>query len=82
MLGSILPLACNAGILIAFIVGHFFDYQNVSQILIGIPILYAFLIALFPETPSYLLSTNRSEVYGIYHHDITLSFAFLCYSGC
>lgn len=62
MLGSLLPLACNAGILIAFIIGHFFDYESVPQILLGIPILYVILIAMFPETPSYLLSINRAEV--------------------
>lgn len=62
MLGSILPMACNAGILIAFIIGHFFDYESVPQILLGIPILYVILIAMFPETPSYLLSINRAEV--------------------
>lgn len=62
MLGSLLPLACNAGILIAFIVGHFFAYELVPQILLAIPIIFVILIALFPETPSYLLSINRSEV--------------------
>lgn len=62
MLGSLLPLSCNAGILLAFIIGHFFDYDTVPQILLGVPILYLILIATFPETPSYLLSINRSQV--------------------
>ena len=62
MLGSILPLACNAGILIAFIIGYFFDYETVSQILLGIPILYVISIATFPETPTYLLTINKLEV--------------------
>lgn len=62
MLGSILPLACNAGILLAFIIGHFFDYETVAQILLGVPILFIMLISSFPETPSYLLSVDRIQV--------------------
>lgn len=62
MLTSILSLACNAGILIAFVVGHFFDYMMVAQILLVIPMLYVVLVVSFPETPSYLLSINRIKV--------------------
>lgn len=68
MLGSILPLACNAGILIAFIVGHFFDYATVSQILLAIPILFVISISSFPETPSYLLTIDKSMVKDTHFH--------------
>ncbi|XP_037034110.1 facilitated trehalose transporter Tret1-like [Bradysia coprophila] len=61
MLTSILSLACNAGILLAFVVGHFFDYTIVAQILLILPIVYVLLVAPFPETPSYLMSIDRTE---------------------
>ncbi|KAG4074992.1 hypothetical protein HA402_014571 [Bradysia odoriphaga] len=61
MLTSILSLACNAGVLLAFVVGHFFDYTIVAQILLIVPIIYVLVVVPFPETPSYLLSMNRTE---------------------
>lgn len=65
-LGSIITLFANAGILLGFVVGNYLPYETVPKVLITIPIVFFVLYAYFPESPWYLIKTNRIEVNILY----------------
>lgn len=58
-LASMLTVATNGGVLTGFIVGNFFDYNTVPKILIGFPVLFVICYQFFPESPWYLVHSNR-----------------------
>lgn len=60
-LGSIVTLAANSGILIGFLVGNYFSYENVPKILLIVPILFLAFYYFFPESPYYLVTQNRYQ---------------------
>lgn len=60
-LASILTVATNAGVLIGFIVGNYFDYNTVPKILIAFPIAFVGCYYFFPESPWYLVQCNSLD---------------------
>lgn len=61
-LGSITQLSRSAGMLVAFIVTAFVDYDVQPYIFIIIPIVYLIKFIVLPNTPQYLLRKNKFEV--------------------
>lgn len=60
-LASILTVATNAGVLIGFVVGNFFEYNTVPKILIVFPIVFILCYQFFPESPWYLVHRDKFE---------------------
>lgn len=61
-LGSITQLSRSAGMLFAFIVNAFVDYDVQPYIFIIIPIVYLIKFIVLPNTPQHLLRKNKFEV--------------------
>lgn len=61
-LGSFVTLASNGGVVIGFLVGSYFSYENVPKVLIVFPILFIILYIFFPESPWYLIKENKFKV--------------------
>lgn len=61
-LGSLLILNCNAGILLAFILGNYLSYDTQAIILACLPILFFITFSFFPESPMYLMKSGKEEV--------------------
>lgn len=59
---SILVLGSTGGVLLGFIAGHFLEYAETPQFALMFPILYIAFFSFFPETPYYLMKSNRMEV--------------------
>lgn len=52
----------NVGFLIAYIIGNYFDYYAMPLFSIVLTAIYMLLIALLPETPTYLMRSNKIDV--------------------
>ncbi|XP_055633151.1 uncharacterized protein LOC129773563 [Toxorhynchites rutilus septentrionalis] len=61
MLGSLLSLSFNFGILLGFIMGNYLAYFIVPFISLSVPIVFIVATSLLPETPYCLLKRSRNE---------------------
>lgn len=52
----------NVGFLIAYTFGNYFDYYAMPLFAIALTATYTILIALFPETPIFLMRQNKIDV--------------------
>ncbi|XP_067623556.1 facilitated trehalose transporter Tret1 isoform X2 [Eurosta solidaginis] len=59
ILGTMLMLAFNFGILSAFVLGHFLSYGTVAWIMSLLTIAFLFCFPFLPETPQHLMSNNK-----------------------
>lgn len=59
---TILVLGSTGGVLLGFIAGHFLEYAEAPRFALIFPILYIAFFSFMPETPYYLMKTNRMEV--------------------
>lgn len=62
-LGSILTLFLNVGILLGFIAGNFLTFNQQAYVLLIIPCIYMCSVILLPETPFYLVKTDKMTVF-------------------
>uniref|UniRef100_A0A182YRN8 Major facilitator superfamily (MFS) profile domain-containing protein n=1 Tax=Anopheles stephensi TaxID=30069 RepID=A0A182YRN8_ANOST len=58
-LGSLFILFLNIGTLVSFVMGSYLSYHLTAYILFSLPIVFIALFAQFPETPQYLIRSNR-----------------------
>ncbi|XP_065084159.1 facilitated trehalose transporter Tret1-like [Ochlerotatus camptorhynchus] len=61
MLGSILVISLNIGILLGFVLGHFLSFFTVPVVMLAGPGLFIVCTCFLPETPYCLLKQNRNE---------------------
>lgn len=66
-LNTILVVATSGGTFVGFVAGQFMDYADAPRIFLIFPVLFIVLCSFMPETPYYLMKTNRIEVYIIAH---------------
>lgn len=79
ILGSMFMLACNFGIFLAFVMGHFLRYDTLQLVMLGGCVVYFGGLLMLPETPQYLLRTGQHEVrwllmLGSYDHGYFIAF--------
>ncbi|XP_031622892.1 facilitated trehalose transporter Tret1-like [Contarinia nasturtii] len=60
VLGSMLTLTCNVGILLAFIFGKYLDYFATPKIVIALTVACAILLFFLHESPSVLIKANKT----------------------
>ncbi|XP_067626049.1 facilitated trehalose transporter Tret1-like [Eurosta solidaginis] len=73
ILGTMLALTFNFGMLAAFILGHFYSYGIVAWIMSSLPILFLLCFPFLPETPQHLINTKKikkAEKSLIYYRNI------------
>ncbi|EAT41204.1 AAEL007139-PA [Aedes aegypti] len=61
MLGSVLVISLNVGILLGFVLGNSLSYFTVPIVMLVAPILFVVSTCFLPETPYCLLKQNRIE---------------------
>ncbi|XP_055545641.1 facilitated trehalose transporter Tret1-like [Wyeomyia smithii] len=61
MLGSMLVITLNGGILVGFILGNYLEYFTVPAVMLAFPVLFVGATCPLPETPYSLLKQNRIE---------------------
>lgn len=61
-LGSFLVLACNTGLLYAYVLGGYFNYRTVPWLLMPPSLAFLFLFARVKESPTYLMKCGRINV--------------------
>lgn len=61
MMGSILVISLNVGILLGFVFGHSLSYFTVPAVMLAGPALFIACTYFLPETPYCLLKQNRNE---------------------
>ncbi|XP_017155265.1 facilitated trehalose transporter Tret1 [Drosophila miranda] len=61
VLGTFLVLTCNGGVVLAFVLGYYFDYATVSWIVSTLSFLFVGCFWFMPDTPEYLAKHNRVE---------------------
>lgn len=54
-----MAFSCNLGVLISFIIGHYFQYAMRPVVLLAFPIAFLLLFVNFPETPVFLMRHGR-----------------------
>lgn len=62
LLGSLLILMQNVGILAMYAMGSYLDYHTVLWIVLGIPIVTGVLMLKAPESPAYLVKIGKTDV--------------------
>lgn len=62
ILGTVLMLAFNFGILCAFILGNFFSYDMVAWIISSLSVVFLLCFSFLKETPQHLLNNNKIKV--------------------
>lgn len=55
-------LTANFGVLVAYTLGNYCDYYTTPKFVIAAAILFAFLLVLFPESPTILMKQNKVKV--------------------
>lgn len=66
VLGSLLVLSQNLGVLFMYVIGAYLDYYTVQWAVLGIPIVAAVLMLKAPETPVYLVKRGKINVSILY----------------
>ncbi|XP_017033009.1 facilitated trehalose transporter Tret1 [Drosophila kikkawai] len=61
VLGTFLVLTCNVGVLLAFVLGYYFDYATVSWIVSTLSFVFVGCFWFMPETPQYLAKLKKVE---------------------
>ncbi|XP_034119712.1 facilitated trehalose transporter Tret1 [Drosophila albomicans] len=61
ILGTFLVLTCNIGIVLAFVLGYYFNYATVSWIVATLSVLFFVCFWFMPETPQYLMLKQKTE---------------------
>ncbi|EDV32164.1 uncharacterized protein Dana_GF14177 [Drosophila ananassae] len=61
VLGTFVVLTCNGGILLAFILGYYFNYATVAWIMSILSFVFVGCFWFMPETPQYLLKSKKVE---------------------
>lgn len=61
MLGSVLVISLNVGILLGFVLGDSLSYFTVPYVMLVAPTLFVACTCFLPETPYCLLKQNRTE---------------------
>ncbi|KAH8248789.1 hypothetical protein KR032_003244, partial [Drosophila birchii] len=61
VLGTFMILACNVGVLLAFVLGYYLDYATVSWIASTLSFVFVGCFWFMPETPQYLAKLKRLE---------------------
>lgn len=59
ILGTLLVLTCNFGVLLAFILGYYFNYATVAWIASALTIVYVGCFWFMPETPQHLAQRHK-----------------------
>lgn len=54
-------LTCNGGVLLAFVLGYYYDYATVSWIVSTLSFVFVGCFWFMPETPQYLAKLKRVE---------------------
>lgn len=62
MLGSVLTLSCNSGMVFGFVIGTYLEYFTQLKVLLLLPIAFLIGFNYFPESPSFLLQQQRKNV--------------------
>lgn len=62
ILGTLLTLSVNIGILIGYIGGTYLDYRTVPYVMMIFPILFIFVFLFMPNTPQYYLKSRQIGV--------------------
>lgn len=62
ILGTVLVLTFNFGILCAFVLGNFFTYDKVAWILSSLSVVFLLCFPFLKETPQHLLNKNKIKV--------------------
>ncbi|KAH8403341.1 hypothetical protein KR222_011076 [Zaprionus bogoriensis] len=61
ILGTFLVLTCNFGVVLAFVLGYYFDYATVAWIVASLSILFVLCFWFMPETPQHLALRQRPK---------------------
>lgn len=61
-LGTVLVIAFSGGEMVGYITGHFLVYETGAWLCLSFSVLFFILYTFMPETPYYLMKTNRMEV--------------------
>lgn len=61
VLGTFLVLTCNVGVLLAFVLGYFYDYVTVAWLISSLSILFMIGFWFMPETPQHLVLRQRHD---------------------
>lgn len=59
VLGTLLVLTCNLGVLFAFILGYFFNYATVAWVVSTLSIVFVVCFWFMPETPQHLAQRHK-----------------------
>lgn len=62
LLGSLMILMQNIGILTMYAMGSYLKYHTVLWIVLGIPVLTMVLMLKAPESPAYLVKVGKTDV--------------------
>lgn len=62
LLGSLMILMQNIGILTMYAMGSYLQYHTVLWIVLGIPVLTMVLMLKAPESPAYLVKVGKTDV--------------------
>jgi len=61
ILGTFLVLTCNVGVLLAFVLGYFYNYATVAWIVSTLSILFLVCFWFMPETPQHLMNRQKPQ---------------------
>jgi len=61
ILGVFLVLTCNFGIVLAFVLGYYFNYAQVSWIVSSLSFVFVGCFWFMPETPQHLARVNKID---------------------
>ncbi|KAH8263237.1 hypothetical protein KR044_006378 [Drosophila immigrans] len=61
ILGTFLVLTCNMGVVLAFVLGYYFNYATVAWIVSTLSVLFLVCFWFMPETPQHLMQSKKPE---------------------
>ncbi|EDW03495.1 GH11266 [Drosophila grimshawi] len=61
ILGTLLVLSCNLGVILAFVLGFYFNYATVAWIVSALSVVFVVCFWFMPETPQYLAQHHKLQ---------------------
>lgn len=52
----------NFGVFVSFLLGSYLSYREQAKLQLVVPIIFIFIMIIFPESPVYLSSNNKEKV--------------------
>lgn len=81
LLTTSMVVCSQSGLVIALLIGNYFSIYANAKLSIVLILIFSVLAAFIPETPAFLVKSNRISVWNFHFYKIVMIFKYLLFAG-